>query len=174
MKESFQTRTEYNVMPNRVSLLVGLVVSAFFFFAFLGPGWRRVLDALLALVFLSCLFHLLWPTPIVRAAQDGLYLGIGTLGRSFYVPWDHVDAVVLTEVIPLGAKHSNRPRKALGFVIHQDDLFKLPGVQWNVAGDDVGDVHSDIRFDSTIFEGDVTTWVQTLESFRRNLRGLPA
>jgi hypothetical protein len=174
MNGSYQTSTEYNVMPNRWSLLLGLVVTGFFFFGFLGPGWRRLVAAFLAFAFLTCLFNLIWPKPIVRAAQDGLYLGIGTLGRSFfYVPWDRVDAVVLTEVIPLNSENGLH-RKALGFVIRQDDQFKLPGVKWNVAGDDVGDVHSDIRFDCSILEGDVATWVQTLEGFRKNMRGLPA
>ena len=161
---------EYTIMANRGSLTLGLVGSAIFMLTLRGPGLGRWIGGFMALVFLSCLIHLIWPTPIVRASRDGLYLGIGTFGRSFFVPWERVDEVVLTEVVSMGRESS--PRDAIGFVIQQDDVFKLPTLRWNCAGEDVGGVHTDVRFESSMIGGDVKAWVQTIEAFRRDVRNL--
>jgi hypothetical protein len=161
------------VMPNEGSLLLGMVASGFFTLAFWAAGgaWRWVAVVVL-LVFVSCLYHLYWPSPMIRATREGLYLGIGTLGRSFYIPWERVDAVVLTKVPAFGPE-SGAPRDALGFVIHQDDGFKLPTVRWNCAAEDVQGTPSDVRFESSMIQGDVKTWVSKLEAFRRDVRHLP-
>jgi hypothetical protein len=100
-------------------------------------------------------------------------LSIGTFGRPFYVPWERVNGVVLTKVWSLAGPDSySQPTDALGFVIQQDDAFKLPSVRWNAAGDDIGEVHSDIGFDKSMIQGDVKTWVAKLEAFRKDIRAL--
>jgi hypothetical protein len=45
-------------------------------------------------------------------------------------------------------------------------------VRWNAAGDDTGEVHSDISFDKSMIQGDVKTWVAKLEAFRKDIRAL--
>jgi hypothetical protein len=164
----------YTVLPNESSLLIGLLASGVLMLGFLGaPGAWRLIAALLFLVFAVCLFQIFRPTPIVRATRQGLFLGIGTFGRSFYVPWERVDAVVLAEVAPFGPDASGT-RDALGFVIRQGDGFKLPAVRFNCAGEDVNGTPSDIRFERGMIQGDVKTWVRKLEAFRKNVRHLPA
>jgi len=162
----------YSVMPNESSLLIGLLASGVLMLAFLGTsGAWRLIAVLLFLVFMVCLIQMFRPTPIVRATRAGLFLGIGTFGRSFYVPWERVDAVVLAEVIALGPDGYHRD--ALGFVIRQDDGFRLPAMRWNCSSDDVNGTPSDIRFESGMIQGDVKTWVRKLEAFRKNVRHLP-
>ena len=165
---------ECKVMPNERSLLIGMTASAVLGFGFLeAPGWWKAIAVLLSAVFLVCFYQLFWPRPIIRANREGLYLGIGTFGSPCYVPWERVNGVVLTKVWSLAGPNSySRPTDALGFVIQQDDAFKLPRVRWNAAGDDIGEVHSDISFDKSMIQGDVKTWVAKLEAFRKGIRGL--
>jgi hypothetical protein len=164
----------YTVNPNENSLLLGLAASGVLMLGFLGaPGAWRLIGVLLFLVFIICLFQIFRPNPIVRATREGLYLGIGTFGRSFYVPWERVDAVVLAEVAPFGPDASGT-RDALGFVIRQDDGFRLPAIRWNCACDDLNGTPSDVRFESSMIQGDVKTWVRKLEAFRKDVRHLPS
>jgi len=164
---------EYKVLPNEGSLLIGMIASGVLGFGFLAaPGWWKMIAVLLAAVFVVCFYQLYWPRPIIRANREGLYLGIGTFGSPFYVPWDRVNGVVLTKVMSLPGPNGGRPRDALGFVIRQDGSFRLPAVRWNAAGDDIGEVHSDISFETSMIQGDVKTWVDRLEAVRKDVRGL--
>lgn len=173
MPKPYNTSDEYKVMPNQVSLLIGITASGVLAVMFAGTaGWWRGIAVLLAGVFLVCFYQLFWPRPIIRANREGLYLSIGTFGSCFYVPWERVNGVVATQVWSPAGPDFSSPRDALGFVIRQDDSFRLPRVRWNAAGDDIGGVHSDINFEKSMIEGDVKTWVAQLEAFRKNVRGL--
>jgi hypothetical protein len=173
MAEPTEMYGEYKVLPNGGSLLIGMLASAILGLSFLGAaGWWKGISVLLSGVFVVCFYQLYWPRPIIRANREGLYLSIGTLGRPFYVPWERVNGVVLTKVWSLAGPDSySHPTDALGFVIQQDDAFRLPSVRWNAAGD-TGEVHSDISFDKGMIQGDVKTWVAKLEAFRKDIRGL--
>ena len=154
---------DLRVMPNRSSLILGLICSGVFLVEFWAQGMSRWLDAFLGLVFLSCLFHILRPSPLILATREGLNLGIGTLGRSFFVPWNRVDGVVLTEVRSFRGYQND----ALGFVILQDEEFKLPALRWNSASPDAGAPYSDVTFEYSMINGDVNTWVQSSSSFAK-------
>jgi len=174
MAEPTEMYGEYKVMPNQLSLLIGMSASAILGLGFLGAaGWWKMIAVLLAAVFVVCFYQLYWPRPIIRANREGLYLSIGTFGQPFYVPWERVNSIVLTKVWSLaGPDTYSHPRDALGFVIQQDGSFKLPSVRWNAAGDDIGEAHSDISFEKSMIQGDVKTWVAKLEAFRKSVRGL--
>ena len=166
MAEPDEMLDECTVMPNQWSLTVGLIASAILMLGFLGVS--RWIAAFLLVIFLTCLFQIFRPAPIVRATREGLYLSVGTFGRTFCVPWERVDAVVLTKVVPVGPEA--RPKDALGFVIRQDDEFKLPAFQWNSSGRDQGPPHSDVTFSRDMIDGDVKAWVRKLEAFRKCVR----
>ncbi|MGP0017394.1 MAG: hypothetical protein ACLPHP_02400 [Candidatus Sulfotelmatobacter sp.] len=174
MAQPNDTYDGYTVLPNESSLLIGLLASGVLMLAFLGaPGAWRLIGVLLFLVFAVCLLQIFRPTPIVRATRQGLFLSIGTFGRSFYVPWERVDAVILAEVASLPGPNGTVTRDALGFVIRQGDGFRLPALRFNCAGEDLNGTPSDIRFESTMIQGDVKTWVRKLEAFRKDVRHLP-
>jgi len=193
MAEPTEVYGEYKVLPNEGSLLIGMSASSILGLLFLGAaGWWKGISVLLSGVFVVCFYQLYWPRPIIRANREGLYLSIGTFGRPFHVPWERVNGVVLTKVWSLaGVDSYSHPTDALGFVIQQDDAFKLPSVRWNAAGneidddpfkrtslrlnaagDDIGNVHSDISFDKSMIQGDVKTWAAKLEALRKDIRGL--
>ena len=171
MTENREAWGELKVMPNRFSLIFGAVGSGVLLLAFPAQAVSRWVDAFLAIVFVSCVFHILWPSPLILATQEGLYLGISRFGRSFFVPWNQVEGVVLTSVRSV---EQGLPRDALGFVIIQDDAFKLPVLRWNSAGRDAGPPYSEVIFQTGIIDGDAQTWVEKLEKFRRDVRHISA
>jgi hypothetical protein len=167
---------EYRIMANQKSLLLGLVATGFFSMAFLQAGGRWKWVALfLACCCFSCLYNILWPVPMIRATREGLYLGIGKFGRRYCcVPWERVDGVVETKVYPPAGPDNYYLIDALGFVIRQDEFFKLPRFQWNASGQGEDLPKDAITFSRDMIDGDVKTWAQKLEAFRKSVRHLPA
>jgi hypothetical protein len=170
MAENQEAGGDLRVMPNRWSLIFGVAISGTLLLAFWAQAVPRWICAVLGFVFLFCLFHILWPSPLIRATQEGLYLSIGRFGRSFFVSWNRVEGVVLTSV----RNFDGIRQDALGFVIIQDDAFKLPVFRRNSAGCDAGPPYSEVIFQTGIIDGEVQTWVEKLEKFRRDVRHISA
>jgi len=156
-------------MASQRSLMVGLIGTAVFVPAVFGHGLARWIGAISSLAFLSCLYHIVRPSPMVLATQEALFVGIGRFGHLFRVPWEHVEGVVLTEVAVPGPDFAVR-KAALGLVIRQDDGFRLPVVLWNSSGSDEGPPYSDVTFSTDMIEGNIEAWVEKLEAFRKEMR----
>jgi hypothetical protein len=169
------------VMANRPMLIIALIASTFFVFISLlltgiistrravNPGWGWPLLVLSVLALFATIRQILWPVPLIEVTTHGVRLRIlapMTQHGLFFVPWSHVQAVVLTQV----ATSRGARAPALGLRIVQDDVVHLPAVRWNSshAAPDAPDC--DVVFAESMLEGDAAKWARKIEAFRGSLQ----
>ena len=166
-------------MASRSTLILGLITAIVFgivgilltgVFPFSGGlhpwlGWS--VFAFSAVVLLATLRQLLWPIALIEATRRGIRLRIrAPMSRRglLFVPWSHVQAVVLTQVATTrGARES-----ALGLRIMQDQLIRLPSLRWNSAHAAPEAPNCDVVFAASMMEGDVGQSVRRIELCRES------